>query len=236
MKIFILIITILITSTYTFSSNVLNINGKYIEILNTKNIVFNIVYKEFIKNYEKEFIVLKESIENNNIKRDKSISFIYEKAEEKLQNYQYSENIKIHDQMKSALQDYAYDIKRISKIKFDYQEKEIDLFLNNQLINYRNVLKNTLNDYDINEEEKKFINEKSKKIALIINQEIENNKNYSKNKMIELDKNLHFYDSIKKQYISDLDSINNNIDKELFNELWPSIRSISKIKYSEEDE
>lgn len=236
MKIFILIITILVSSNYTFSSNVLSINGKNIEILKTRNIVFNIVYKDFIKNYEKDFLILKESIENNNNKRDKSIDFIYVKAAEKLKNYQYSENLKISDQMNAAISDYAYDIKRVSKIKFDYQEKEVDLFLNNQLINYRNLLKNTLNDYEINEEEKKFINQKSKKIALIINAEIERNNNYSKNKMIELAENLSFYESINQKYISDLNLMNRNIDREIFNELWPSMKSIYSFPSQEQEQ
>lgn len=228
MKKYILAISLLISSSTSFASNALIINGTYADDFDTNNTVFNIVYKSFIKNYEKDFIVLKKSIENNNNSKDKPIKFVYDKVDDAFKKFEFKGRRTLDQELNTYLSQYEYDLKKVLKSKSDYQEKEVDTFLNNQLIKYRNILKNTLNDYKLNNEEKLFISEKSKKIALIIKTEIDSNNGYSKRKIDALSKNLSNYSYINKEYSFDLDNMNNKIDKAIFKELWPSIKSNSK--------
>lgn len=233
MKKYIIIASILFTTGMPMASSVFPINNKIFEQAETNNTVFNIVYKEFIKNYEEDFLKVKSSIVSNNEKRDKSINFIYVELDKRMSTFYFNGNGDLDTALNRLLSDHSYDLKRIAKLKYDYQEREVDSFLNDQLKNYRNILKNTLYDYDINNEEKKFIADKSKKIAEIIKSELDSNNGYSKKKLDELTKKLYTYKHTREDYITDLKDMNDNIDSAMFREIWPSM--LSNSKYPDQD-
>lgn len=217
----------------SITSPVLKINGKYVDEFETKNIVFNEVYKEFIKSYEKDFKVLEENIISNNKKQDFPLKHLYLKVDESLKNFKYQGG-DILKEKNSLLNQYSYELKRLTKNKLDYQEKEINLFLNNQIKNYGDTLKNVLSNYDITQEEKSFISDRSKKIITILNESIDKNKDYSKLKMVEFNKDLSSYQTVQNAYEYNLSFMNQEVDQKIFKDIWEYVRSNTKYPSIEE--
>lgn len=237
LKIIVIVYFLLSSFSYANEMNVttpvLKINGKYVDKFETKNVVFNEVYKEFIKNYEKEFKVLEEKIISTNKKQDFPVKHLYLKIEDSLKNFKYQGGDVLKER-NSLLNQYSYEIKRLTKNKLDYQEKEIDLFLNAQVKNYGDILKKVLNNYDITQEEKAFISDRSKKIVSILKESIDKNKDYSKLKMVELNKDLASYQTIQDGYEYNLSFMNQEVDKKIFKDIWKYVRSNTKYPSMEE--
>jgi hypothetical protein len=231
-----IILTILFLSISAFSfannkeENFLPINGKYVEKFETKNIVFNDIYKKFIKDYEKNFKLIIKDIEENNRKVDVSSKAIDSKIAQDIKNFKYQGDGKTSaiDERNRFLNKYVYDINRLSKLKTDFQEKKINQFLQDQIDNYKLILKDTIQEYDLSSEEEDFISETSKKMLEILIKKLKENESYSKTKLESLKKDLSKYKEIQNQYSEDLKNLNYKIDAEIFNLIWKDVRSNSK--------
>lgn len=221
-------------SAFSFANNkeeyFLPINGKYVEKFETKNIVFNDIYKKFIKDYEKNFKLIVKDIEENNRKVDVSSKAIDSKIAQDIKNFKYQGDGKksFIDERNRFLNKYVYDINRLSKLKTDFQEKKINQFLQDQIDNYKLILKETIQEYDLSSEEENFISETSKKMLEILIKKLKENESYSKTKLESLKKDLSKYKEIQNQYSEDLKNLNYKIDAEIFNLIWKDVRSNSK--------
>ncbi len=231
-----IILTVLFISINSFSfannkeENILPINGKYVEKFETKNIVFNEIYKKFIKDYENNFKITIKEIEENNQKIENSNKSFYINIEKDLKNFKYEDDsdLSIYQEKNNFLNKYAYDINRLSKLKLDFQEKKINEFLKNQIDNYKLILKETINEYDLTSEEEDFISEKSKEILSTLINKLKENEKYSKTKLDSLKIDLSTYKEIQNKYSEELKNMNYRIDAEIFNLIWKDVRSNSK--------
>ncbi len=237
-----IIFTIIFLSINQFSfannkeNNILPINGKYVEKFETKNIVFNEIYKKFIKDYENNFQLINKEIEENNKKIDNSSKAIVAKIDQDIKNFKYQGNGKTSaiEERNKFLNKYMYDINRLSKLKTDFQEKKINQFLQNQVDNYKLILKETIQEYDLTSEEEDYISETSKKLLAIIIKNIKENESYSKTKLESLKKDLSKYKEVQNQYSEDLKNLNYKIDSEIFYLIWKDVRSNSKYPKADE--
>lgn len=237
-----IIFTIIFLSINQFSfannkeNNILPINGKYVEKFETKNIVFNEIYKKFIKDYENNFQLINKEIEENNKKIDNSSKAIVAKIDQDIKNFKYQGNGKTSaiEERNKFLNKYMYDINRLSKLKTDFQEKKINQFLQNQVDNYKLILKETIQEYDLTSEEEDYISETSKKLLAIIIKNIKENESYSKTKLESLKKDLSKYKEVQNQYSEDFKNLNYKIDSEIFYLIWKDVRSNSKYPKANE--
>lgn len=237
-----IIFTIIFLSINQFSfannkeNNILPINGKYVEKFETKNIVFNEIYKKFIKDYENNFQLINKEIEENNKKIDNSSKAIVAKIDQDIKNFKYQGNGKTSaiEERNKFLNKYMYDINRVSKLKTDFQEKKINQFLQNQVDNYKLILKETIQEYDLTSEEEDYISETSKKLLAIIIKNIKENESYSKTKLESLKKDLSKYKEVQNQYSEDFKNLNYKIDSEIFYLIWKDVRSNSKYPKADE--
>jgi len=237
-----IIFTIIFLSINQFSfannkeNNILPINGKYVEKFETKNIVFNEIYKKFIKDYENNFQLINKEIEENNKKIDNSSKAIVAKIDQDIKNFKYQGNGKTSaiEERNKFLNKYMYDINRLSKLKTDFQEKKINQFLQNQVDNYKLILKETIQEYDLTSEEEDYISETSKKLLAIIIKNIKENESYSKTKLESLKKDLSKYKEVQNQYSEDFKNLNYKIDSEIFYLIWKDVRSNSKYPKADE--
>lgn len=203
----------------------LNVNSKYISELSTGNIVFDNVYKNFINDYNENVLELQSKIRKNNEKFDMPVKQVYLKSDDIIKNHKFSGKGDYLTELNNSLSNYSYEIKRVSKLKIESQQKEIDLFLNQEIKNYSIFLKNSLNEYDIDNQEKEFISLYSKKIIEILKVEIDTNNNYSKEMLIDLNKNISSYETIQYNYADVIKDLNYKVDNKIFEIIWPLSRS-----------
>lgn len=207
-------------SFQTNNSNLL-LTNMYINKMSTSNEVFDVIIKEYIKNFDKRQSALIKNISDFNTKEDKKLERIKKEI-----NDATNEGAK-----QSAKSSAKYTFEKSLKDRLNYQEEEINKSFTNESEIFVNIFKNTMKEYTITKEEKDFLAEN---IKAVVNQlknikigdiRSQNNKKLNQYSNYDIEIVLNDMRDINEGYQTFTSSFNRKIDKALSNVVWKSMRS-----------
>ena len=207
-------------SFQTNTSNLL-LTNMYINKMSTSNEVFDVIIKEYIKNFDKRQSALIKNISDFNTKEDKKLERIKKEI-----NDATNEGAK-----QSAKSSAKYTFEKSLKDRLNYQEEEINKSFTNESEIFVNIFKNTMKEYTITKEEKDFLAEN---IKAVVNQlknikigdiRSQNNKKLNQYSNYDIEIVLNDMRDINEGYQTFTSSFNRKIDKALSNVVWKSMRS-----------
>lgn len=208
------------SSPLTRNSNLL-LTNMYINKMSTSNEVFDIIIKEYIKDFDKRQLELSNRISEYNTKEDKKI----EKLKKEIKD---AHNDAAKQTAKSSAK---YMVEKSLKDRLNYQEEEINKSFSKENERFVSIFKKTMKDYQITPEERDFL---AKNVKAAIDElkkiKIKNIKSQNENKLNQYSKYdieivLSDMKDINEGYLTIISDFNRELDKSLSTIVWKAMRS-----------